>query len=1082
MIKSVNQYRDLYEISLEIGRSLNLYEMLRSSVNAYLKKLNCITGIVHRVITSDNSAYRTDMIFSKPYALVARKAFKEIEKLVPKRFSSRLLEAYISGLPSKGQCDDDLYFHVMNLKSFGFLILIKKGEYIPESIIQELGNLNDRLAESCKVCIKNEALEESELRYRHHQQLLPEMMCETNTDGLITFANNYALEKMGYSMQELKEGIPLISMFHPTEHKTVLKNFSKAMKVETFAPHEYTLVKKDGTSFPVLIYTNRLLRNKKLEGLISIIIDISAMKENEKKVREYTERLELALIGSNAGLWDWNINTHEIVLNDRWLLMRGFDTGKTSYTVDVWKSLLHPDDSVATLRLLDEHLAGKTPFYQAEYRSATKSGDYIWILDTGKVMEFDNDGKPLRVIGTNINITGQKENELILQQNLKQQELLSEIALELNSLEDFEKRISTALSQIGAHTGVSRVSIFEDSDDGLITFNTFEWCNYNINPHKDKLKGIPYNTIPSWKEILTKSGRVYSENVDQLPEDIRLILKPQEIKSVIVYPLIVGGIFYGFIGFDECTRNKQWSKSELELLRTVSGIIANAFERKKMEKSIIDERDRAHNANKAKSEFLANMSHEIRTPMNAVLGFSEALFHKLESEEHRKMIKSVLSSGNLLLSLLNDILDLSKIEAGKLEISLQPINLKSILQEIKLLFIDKVRDKGIEINIIDDNKLPDTLVLDEIRIKQVLFNLVGNAVKFTHRGYINVRVDYRNLTTRTGELSIEVEDTGIGIPESQKELIFEAFRQQSGQSNRLYGGIGLGLAISRRLVEKMNGSINVSSKEGKGSVFRVIIPDVEMSSADLRRGETNDFITGIEFEKSTLLVVDDVETNIEAVENLLSGDGLKILSAENGEMALSILQHTIPDLILLDIRLPGMNGFEVAEKIKADPTLSHIPVIAFTASVFSMEKIDNPDIFDGFLIKPVNRNDLISQMVKFLKYHIRDQDNLIMQNDVAENEALTGELHSLLPQLLQKLENDFLPKWELVKDQLILFRIEEFAVKVKHLGEEYQYQYLVNYAEKLLDELESVDLDSLKKTMNHFPRIIAHITSLINNS
>ena len=484
------------------------------------------------------------------------------------------------------------------------------------------------------------------------------------------------------------------------------------------------------------------------------------------------------------------------------------------------------------------------------------------MLDTGKVIEWTKTGKALRIVGTQIDITEKKNNELKIQQNYRQEELLTEIAFELNSLALFEDRINIVLSKIGNHTGVSRVYIFEDDEGGLSTSNTFEWSNTEITPQKDELQGVPYELIPSWKKILLKEGRVYSENIKQLPSDLVDILEPQDIKSIVVYPLFVNGSYFGFIGFDECNRDISWPKSQLELLKTVSGIIANAFERKIFEESLskseaknrailesipdllfhLDsngkflnyktgsvieagmppeffigknvrdifsedvarkmleaiqyclsdnkcnfeysmnvhgrqdefearlaklnkseviavirnvserkeyerkltvERDKANQANQAKSEFLANMSHEIRTPMNAILGFSEALYNKSESIQEKKLIKSILSGGNLLMSLLNDILDLSKIEAGKLELSPQPVDLIHVVKEIKTLFKDKAEKKHISLEVKKNNNFPATLRLDEIRIKQILFNLVGNAINFTHEGFVKVELSFK---------------------------------------------------------------------------------------------------------------------------------------------------------------------------------------------------------------------------------------------------------------------------------------------------------------------------------------------------
>ncbi|MCF8381298.1 MAG: PAS domain-containing protein [Bacteroidales bacterium] len=1490
MNKSHNHIQALYDISLETGRSLNLYEMLRTSINAYLKNLECDSCIVYQYKRIDNSDIIADMIFSIPYALIAKNLYPEIGQLLPVSFSEESLRIYRNNLPIKGNHKKELFFHILDLPDFGFLMLIKDQNYLADEVLKDLEDINAKLAFSCISCINHEALEESEMRNLYQQEVLPEMLCEINLNGEITFANNYAIEKTGYSNFDLQNDFRILNIIHPSDKDLFDKNLKKSFEEDNLPPREYTIVKKDGTSFPSLVYTNRLIKNEKTEGLICVMVDISDLKENERKLELYTERLELALIGSNAGLWDWNIETghvyfserwcnmigydvselepnvsswekimhpddlpevlerlnkhlenkvplyqtehriktksgewkwildtgkvtkrnesgkplravgthidiserkameelvrieqeldsklvrsknleetimiclesaiknaqmdaggfyieneskssfelyqqigfsddfikktaslpvdspmakiilakkafytneeniikkeqskkskainalavlpvlfsnkaigslniasgssdiisdfsrtvlekiatqmgsfviqarnedklhqnqqdfntlfntiddflfildlqgnivffnstvtkrlgykekelfqknvlmvhppsrhkeasekiegmikgkedacrvplmtkkgveipvetivkrgkwsgndvligisrdtkerikyekrirenterlemallasdaglwdwnlgtKELILNKKWFSLRGYNSEKSDNNFETWESLLHPDDKENTLRALQEHIEGKTQFFQFEYRSMTKSGKYIWILDTGKIMEHDTEGNPLRIVGTNIDISSKKENEIVLQQNFLQQELLSEIALELNSLINFGKRINTILEKIGTHTEVSRVYVFEDLADGLATSNTYEWCNADIPHQKDDLQEIPYEIIPSWKEILLNQGRVYSENIYELPEDLVSILEPQEIKSIIVYPLFVQGSFFGFIGFDECKRHKHWSKSELELLRTVSGIIANAYERKIMEQSIIDERDRANEANKAKSEFLANMSHEIRTPMNAILGFSEALYHKLDSQQHKKMIQSVLSSGNLLLSLLNDILDLSKIEAGKLDISPQPVDLKNILQEISLLFNEKAIKKGIEINSFLSKDFPDLLVLDEIRIKQVLFNLLGNAIKFTPKGYINIKLFFSYIQSDKGALSIEVKDTGIGIPESQHEYIFEAFRQQSGTANRLYGGAGLGLAITKRLVEKMEGTITVNSEEGKGSVFTIILPEVKVGTNLLRKKTALSEVQNIKFEKASILVIDDVSSNIEVVETILADTEIEIVSAENGEIALEILNHLTPDLILLDMRMPGIDGYEVAERIKSTPTLAHIPIISFTASVFGSEVIENTGNFDGLLFKPVSQDELYIQLIKFLKYSYKKEKKTQEQNDKEIPDSLPDEVLSALPQIIKKLEKNMLPKWETIKDQFILFKIEEFAQELKLMATEFNFKYLLSYSESILEALDNVDLETLRETLNDFPRIIRKISQFL---
>ncbi|MCF8352237.1 MAG: PAS domain-containing protein, partial [Bacteroidales bacterium] len=500
----------------------------------------------------------------------------------------------------------------------------------------------------------------------------------------------------------------------------------------------------------------------------------------------HAERLEMALLGSNAALWDWNILTGEVYFSDEVYTMLGYGIGEFSPQIDAWFEMVHPDDNERVNNALEAHLAGETPFYQTEHRLRKKDGQWLWVLDTGKVLEWNEERKPARAVGTHLDIDQKKQIEFDLQHSLDQQELLSDIALSLNALEEFSVRIDNVLEKIGNHTGVSRVYIFEDSADGKTTDNTYEWCNAGIAPQIDELQNIPYDMIPSWKKLLLQDGRVYSENIQELPGDLLAVLEPQGIRSIIIYPLHVQGSFFGFIGFDECVRTKKWTRSELELLRTVSGILANAYERKRMEQSLESERDRANEANQAKSRFLANMSHEIRTPMNAVLGFSEALAVELRSARQQKMVRSILSSGNLLLSLLNDILDLSKIEAGKMTMEPKYTLLKYMLEDIRILFEEQAKKKGIGLSLFVHEQVPDVVVLDEVRVKQVIFNLLGNAIKFTRKGEVHVEVFYHPASESAGELQIAVRDTGIGIPEKDLEMIFEPFMQQSDQSNRDY--------------------------------------------------------------------------------------------------------------------------------------------------------------------------------------------------------------------------------------------------------------------------------------------------------
>lgn len=332
--------------------------------------------------------------------------------------------------------------------------------------------------------------------------------------------------------------------------------------------------------------------------------------------------------------------------------------------------------------------------------------------------------------------------------------------------------------------------------------------------------------------------------------------------------------------------------------------------------------------------------------------------------------------------------------------------------------------------------------------------------------------------THFGQLTIEVTDTGIGIPESEQQVIFEAFRQQAGQSNREYGGTGLGLAISKRLVEKMKGTISVTSEVGKGSTFTVIFPDIELTG-NTRRRETFEEQRNVCFEKASILVVDDVASNIEAVQSLLSDSEVSVSAASNGEIALEILKYSTPDLILLDIRMPGMDGYEVARQIKADPEKNQIPIIAFTASIFNSRKIENAGTFEGFLYKPVNRTELYNQLTRFLKYTIKETGHRIEETDLLSRIANSQEFLERLPETVKQLEEKFLPQWEGIKDSLVLFKIEEFADELKGLASEMKFRYLADYADKIKEDIEIVDLESLQELLQDFPEFINKLKQII---
>ncbi|MBN2513726.1 MAG: response regulator [Sedimentisphaerales bacterium] len=379
----------------------------------------------------------------------------------------------------------------------------------------------------------------------------------------------------------------------------------------------------------------------------------------------------------------------------------------------------------------------------------------------------------------------------------------------------------------------------------------------------------------------------------------------------------------------------------------------------------------ATQANKAKSEFLANMSHEIRTPMNAILGFGELLRDEPMSEEQKSYVDTILSSGNNLLQIINDILDFSKIEAGKLSTEKVDFSLTQMLEEMESLFRPMCDRKNLDFDILCCSELPEIMRTDPVRLRQCLVNLINNAIKFTEQGHVYLNVGLETIN-QVRHIRFDIEDTGIGIPKDKQMLIFEAFTQADGSHTRKFGGTGLGLTITRQLVELLGGRISLRSNEGRGTLFTIQMPlgiDLDGQPAALRpraleispSDSTNSFMQI----KGRLLVAEDAHANQTLIRIMLQKMGLEVTLANNGQEALEKISNGQYDLVLMDMQMPVMNGYDAARHIKAMGI--HIPVIALTAHAMKgdEEKCRQAGC-DDYLTKPIER----AKLEKILRHYL----------------------------------------------------------------------------------------------------------------
>ncbi len=596
-------------------------------------------------------------------------------------------------------------------------------------------------------------------------------------------------------------------------------------------------------------------------------------------------------------------------------------------------------------------------------------------------------------------------------------------------------------------------------------------------------------------------------------EKLRKLPQP---KCVLAMEATLGGRIEGFMLLDSLTDPHAFDKSDTQKLYFLREHAVSAIykarnleqlkeEKEKTERALAEAREThqalekakeaVDNAHRAKSDFLANMSHEIRTPINAILGFTEIMGDEITEERHKGFVEAVSSSGKTLLGLLNDILDLSRIEAGKMELKLEPLSPRSVLNEIKQIFSNKTETKGIEFQLHVDPGLPQFLLLDGLRLRQVLLNLVGNAVRFTDTGFIKLSVRKKGTGPATPGLTgpatpgltgpatphlmgivFSVEDSGIGIPVDQQKRIFEAFEQQDGQSRR-YGGTGLGLAICHRLVQLMGGDISVRSRKGEGSTFTVALENVaaaDGAAADEPAGAVD--IDAVRFEKASVLVVDGKELNRRLLVEYLLPSPIECIETESGKEAVELALRHRPDLVLMGIKNLDMDGYEAARKIKAHAELKETPVIIFTASELKDEEEEMRKAgINGRVNKPVGKRELYTQLMRFLPYTAPGYVEAPVPVPV-----ISDDVRAKLPGLIAALRNeDLIKRWEKISRTFIIDEVEAFAEEMKALDRGYGSGILSRWAETLYNHVQSYDLEKIRKALSSFPALPEEIEGIV---
>lgn len=766
--------------------------------------------------------------------------------------------------------------------------------------------------------------------------------------------------------RKIEMGDALLAGFPSDFQRFWVEKYNRAFLGESHS-FVYTTTLPDGKDRIAEVSINPVVSER--NEIISVVCYSNDITQ-KVKVSQALERSEAVLKDTldlaKVGVWSSDPIKNRIEWDARTSQIMGLKPELHQLRSSAYYDRIHPQD-------LDRVQATIAKFEKSErelmleHRIITPAGEVKYILEKAKA-ERDDFGKLIRVNGYTQDITELRREELL---NVQTTNLLKEVKVateELLAYENFDDSVARAVTRVAKAIQADYAWVFQHRiyPDGLgAALLTPNLIGGDLPPHllETLVEGRSYEAmgVLDWYELLSKGG---VKQGDTSNEETSEFLRLCNLKRYVVLPIFLKDHFWGFVGFDALDPYRHWTKNDENILQGFCNTLGSVIRMSQYQDSLKQAKELAEHATQTKTNFLSNISHEIRTPMNAIIGLTDLLMPGEKEEERLEYLHAIKFSGDNLLRLINDLLDLSKIEANKMNLDSQPFPIKELLRQFEKVMSYLTKEKQLGLKFVVDKKLPNLLAGDQVRLNQILLNLGSNAVKFTEKGEVRFEVKLEPTKLDLFWLEITMADTGIGISEDKLSLIFDSFEQAEKYISRKFGGTGLGLTITHKLVELMGGSISVVSKRGEGSVFTVRIP-LGKVAGDLTNELRYSALAEKDLKGCRILIVEDNKINILLVSRLLKSWKANFEVAENGLEAQEMLKEQRFDLILLDLQMPIMNGFELMEKLRkgeAGPQIA-IPVMALTADAYEQTRGKALSLgFNDFITKPIQADDLYQKI------------------------------------------------------------------------------------------------------------------------